>query len=132
MAVPGNRPVEAHIADAHNLLALLEQERAALQLMDHERLSLVCREKAQALTRLGGLLMAIKQSGTTGVSAEQRQELQDVLLRCVQETRTNDALLETRSARARRMLQALQGSPANYDGRGRGRYGFSGSLHGAA
>lgn len=132
MTVPGNRPVEAHIADAHSLLALLEQEREALQLMDHERLSLICREKAQVLTRLGGLLIAIRQPSTSSVSAEQRQQLQDVLLRCAQETRANDALLEARSARARRTLQALQGSPANYDGRGRGRYGLSGNLHGAA
>lgn len=44
---------------------------------------------------------------TSSVSAEQRQQLQGVLVRCAQETRANDALLEARWARARRTLQTL-------------------------
>ena len=126
------RPAQAHIADANNLLALLEQEREAVQTADHDRLSLVCREKAQALTRLGGLLAVLKHPAAAAVTPEQRAQLQDLLLRCLRETQANDALLEARASRTRRTLQALQGAPANYDGRGRGRYSFSGNLHGAA
>jgi len=128
----GKRPAEAHIADANLLLALLAQERQALHTADHELLSRVCREKAQALTRFSGLLNVLKHPASANLLPDQRLQLQELLLRCLRENRDNNALLEARASRARRTLQALQGTPANYDGRGRGRYSFSGSVRGAA
>lgn len=128
----GYRQAEAHIADANLLLALLEQERQALHAADHEQLSRVCREKAQALTRFSGLLNILKHPAQDNLLPEQRGKLQELLLRCQRESRDNDALLEARAGRARKTLQALQGAPANYDGRGHGRYSFSGSVRGTA
>jgi flagellar biosynthesis/type III secretory pathway chaperone len=126
----GLSAIAAAIADAGNFLGLLERERGALQKGDAGELTQVGRLKAQALVRLGPVLSLLRKPGA--VSAEQRQELLALVQRCTDETQTNDALLQARAGRARRVLQALQGSPTNYDGRGLSRYGVGGLVRGAA
>jgi hypothetical protein len=129
-AAQGLSAVAAAIADAGDFLALLERERAALQTGDAEGLAQTSRLKAQVLVRLGGMLGLLRQPAA--VESAQRQALRELVQRCARETQANEALLQARAGRTRRVLQALQGSPTNYDGRGLGRYGVGGLVRGAA
>jgi len=120
---------EAHCVEAERLLALLEEERQALRAADLDRLIRVCREKAQALHQLGGLLTVLRGAAGT-IPPAQRQRLHQAILHCQRQTRAN----EVRARRARGAMQALHGMPGHYDARGRGRYptARSGNLRGLA
>ena len=126
----GLSAIAAAIADAGDFLTLLERERAALQKGDAEGLTQLCRLKAQTLVRLGSTLSLLRQP--SAIDPEQRLALRNLVLRCAQETQVNEALLQARASRTRRALQAIQGSPTNYDGRGLSRYGVGGLVRGAA
>lgn len=122
--------IAAAVADAGEFLILLQRERAALQKGDAEGLVQLSRLKAQILVRLGGMLALLRRPAATDPA--RRQELHALVQRCASETRVNEALLQARAGRTRRVLQALQGSPVNYDGRGLSRYGVGGLVRGAA
>lgn len=122
--------ITAAIADAGEFLALLERERAALQKGDAEGLMQLSRLKAQTLVRLGSVLGLLRRPAA--IDSAQRQELLALVQRCAVDTQANEALLQVRAGRTRRVLQALQGGPVNYDGRGLSRYGVGGLVRGAA
>jgi flagellar biosynthesis/type III secretory pathway chaperone len=119
----------AAATEAESLLGLLQRERQALQAGAGESLAQLSRSKAQILVRLGAILPALRQP--TG-DPQQRLALRQLIQRCAAETQVNEALLHARAARSRRALQAMQGTPVNYDGRGNSRYGLAGTLRGAA
>jgi flagellar biosynthesis/type III secretory pathway chaperone len=121
-----------HLACAESLLALLEQERQALHGADFDRLLRICREKAQALQQLGSLLTALRGAPVEAVLPGLRQQLRELIVRCQQQTRANDALLQVRARRSRGALRVLRGAPEQYDGRGRYRYPVRGILRGSA
>lgn len=125
-------PAQSYEASAERVLALLEQEHQALLSGDMDGLGRVCRDKAQALHQLGGLLAVLRQNDATALPPARRSQLRELILQCQQRTGVNESLLEARASRARRTLQALQPAPAQYDGYGRGRYAVSGSLRGLA
>ncbi len=123
---------DSHCVCAERLLALLEEERVALQSTSPDDLAQVCREKVQALQQLSSLLNKLNDSTAEDILPGQRQRLRDLILRCRQQTRGNEALLRVHARRTRIALQLLQGMPGHYDTRGHQQVSSTRTLRGLA
>lgn len=124
--------LDAQLACAGTLEALLGRERDALVASDVASLETLTREKdhhADRLRQLGGTLEALRSAAgdasvsalleRLGVAADRWQRLGELAARCLQANRDNAALLTARQRQIRSALQLLQPAGARQQVYGR-------------
>lgn len=102
--------LERSIESARHLLALLEQERAALEHGDTAALEACVAEKNRLLDELERLGRAAPLTGAAAPGA--RQNLRRLLERCVERNRINGRIIELGRRRMQQALALLRGQAA--------------------
>ncbi len=105
--------LDHHRATLKHLVTLIEDERAAIEISDTRRIDELRAAKSSALRDLSGLLEQI-QGGRSNLREADRQELSQLLKKCMDANLANGTLINARTARVQSRLAPLMDDSPTY------------------